>query len=288
MKNITRRTFIKRTGSPTIAAALGIGVMPSMTTKLRAVDVSQVELPLIRHAVKWKRANVAGGPLTGDPAVDGFTWQALKPAEAAAQKPGAVAGDKEGRLLNWTLPSGYPVESKALLFNYYSAPENQCVDPLIIWQEMKWETSVMFEGDEYKTGGIFKCQLRYWCENGVPKCMLWQTSHTWDNEEVLPPGKLLNANGEALSDSNHLPDEETGEHDHNFMTAGLYRNVDGVGMPTQAERGNGVFQNRFAPNVDTNYTPDSELDQLLIEGFLDPCSISPGNCLQLCQVLTCC
>lgn len=40
MTSLTRRSFIKRTGSATLGTALGLGLIPSVTSKLKAVDTS--------------------------------------------------------------------------------------------------------------------------------------------------------------------------------------------------------------------------------------------------------
>lgn len=43
MTKYTRRSFVKRTGSATLGAALGLGLLPSLTRKLHAADTSTGE-----------------------------------------------------------------------------------------------------------------------------------------------------------------------------------------------------------------------------------------------------
>ncbi len=40
MTNITRRTFVKRSGAATLGSALGLGILPSLTRRLHAEDTS--------------------------------------------------------------------------------------------------------------------------------------------------------------------------------------------------------------------------------------------------------
>src|SRR5262245_22382340 len=56
MTNYTRRSFVKRTGSATLGAALGLGLLPSLTRKLHAADTSAAKGVLALNPSGERRA----------------------------------------------------------------------------------------------------------------------------------------------------------------------------------------------------------------------------------------
>ena len=61
MSQVTRRSFVKRTGAMTLGAALGVGVIPSMTRRLRAADLSSQGpgVKMILLTPRWKMKTMA-------------------------------------------------------------------------------------------------------------------------------------------------------------------------------------------------------------------------------------
>jgi hypothetical protein len=54
MIRVTRRTFIKRSGTATLGSVLGLGLLPSLTRKLHATDQSEPTISKSSNGVKFK------------------------------------------------------------------------------------------------------------------------------------------------------------------------------------------------------------------------------------------
>jgi hypothetical protein len=61
MEKISRRSFIKRSGAVTLGSVLGLGMLPSVTRKLQAGDVSESILRGVSFS--WGVTEISSGPL---------------------------------------------------------------------------------------------------------------------------------------------------------------------------------------------------------------------------------
>lgn len=169
MQLIHRRQFIKRTGCASIGAILGIGVLSSLTGKTYAIDASEA-----MKQVKYKPWST-NGELNGNPAHDGFEWQAILQAIPIPPNPESLF-TPAGTALSLTevivsppqMYLGVLVECTTRIVHHLSALPNVCVNPIV--HRMGWSSdwTLTYEGNVYRSKNGGWQTNKYFCGvNGV-------------------------------------------------------------------------------------------------------------------------
>lgn len=138
MTKYTRRSFVKRTGSATLGAALGLGLLPSLTRKLHAADTSTSQ----GVNGKWKK-NDAGDAL-----------KVVAPLPQAACLPSQTA--------NATLPGN--AGSFTVGIQQSMAPFQVCSNSVTVTEVLWINITAVINGVQrnfaktWSRGRIFKCE----------------------------------------------------------------------------------------------------------------------------------
>ena len=254
---ITRRTFSKRTG--TLSAALGLGILPSLTKRLHAEDTSTNNAG--PYSVKYQWCNLLGGALTGNPATDGCTWRYATQQECDAAECGMGSGIIETAEANWMITGEepelpLPCRTRTISRTFMSVLPNNCVDPLWMTRIISIENQVTYADVAYTQRSTTTIKHRVRCEMGSPKAVLYSI-HTVDENEALPPGQLYDAGGVNFL---HTPSNQGQPDGEDRWTAGLQRPGTNTFIGWN-DRNNGIFNTVVKPSVNTNFVPDFDPEQ---------------------------
>jgi hypothetical protein len=146
MTKYTRRSFVKRTGSATLGAALGLGLLPSLTRKLHAADTS------VSQGVygKWKK-NPNNDSKEG-------TVKVLTPVPDTASQPAET--------LVHTLANGAGTVTTGIQRSM--APYKDCCNSVTVTDILSINVTAVVAGQQRVYNKSWNRRNVYLCENGTP------------------------------------------------------------------------------------------------------------------------